>query len=124
MSHLWTRLEKLEAKAPAPFESHVFLRIVVDPNPNGGPPVRVGVAQRWTSLPYRDSILETFEPFCPEELLPPELTPTQVRQVLEHVDVCALTQTVQVRRRPDGSGTIVLLESGKPEREMMELLCD
>jgi hypothetical protein len=46
----------------------------------------------------------------------------QVRQVNEHTDAAGPDQYVQVRRQPDGSGTIVLHEHGKPDRDLMDLV--
>jgi hypothetical protein len=118
----WTRLEKLEARAPAPYDQHTILWTPAHPDPNGGPPINGGVTQRWCTVPHRDGTVEVFEPECPENLLPPELTPAQVAQVLEHRDACGPRQNIQVNRRADGSGTIVGVESGREPVVLMELL--
>lgn len=100
-------------------------RVLVDPNPQpGGEPIRVGITHRWTSQPGRDGVKEIFAAPVPDGEMPPSLTPAQIHQVNECDDAAGQGQFVQVHRRPDGTGEIVLHEPGAPDRVLADLVRD
>ena len=71
------RLREAESRAPKPFETMVWTRVIVAPNPElGGPPIVLGIHSRTKTI--RGGFLkELWNELRPEENLPDELLVSQ-----------------------------------------------
>lgn len=68
-----SRLRKVEASAPKPHKTLVFLQSIVEPNPDGGEPIECGVLSRTKTIPG-GSLVEVFaEPWPDADALPEEM---------------------------------------------------
>lgn len=77
MSRIGHRLKEAESRAPKPFETMVWTRVIVAPNPElGGPPIVCGIHSRTKTIPG-GFIKEIWSELHPENHLPEELLVSQ-----------------------------------------------
>jgi len=82
-ARLWARLEALEKRAPQPFVPMVITRTVLAPNFDPvteffGPPIDLGVCERWRNQKNGPGITEWFDPPVPRSQLPDDPVPAAV----------------------------------------------